>query len=210
MTHWDTVLATPLIAILRGIKPDEAVAVGEALVAAGFRCLEVPLNSPDPLDSIARLRKAFDGRAVVGAGTVLTVEAAQAVADAGGQIVISPNTDPDVIAATRGLDLLSLPAAFTATECFAALKAGAHGLKLFPAEATQPATLKALRAVLPKGTAVFPVGGIDPETMPVWAAAGAAGFGFGSYLYAPGRPAADVGARAKAIVEAWDQIERFY
>lgn len=193
----------PLIAILRGLRPDEAVEVGEALVGAGFLCLEVPLNSPEPLDSIARLRAALDGRALVGAGTVLKPEHARAVAEAGGQIAISPNTAPAVIGASKAAGLLSVPGAFTASEAFSALAAGADAVKLFPAEASSPAALKALRAVLPREARVYIVGGVDHDTMEPWRAAGASGFGIGSSLYTPGRSAADVGRRAEAMVAAW-------
>ena len=201
---WTEVLNTvPLIAILRGLKPDEAVQIGEALVSAGFRCLEVPLNSPSPMDSIARLRAALGDRAIVGGGTVLTVEQVAEVADAGGQIVVSPNTDPAVIRATKAAGMISLPGFYTASEAFAALAAGADGLKLFPAEAAGPVVIKALRAVLPPGCNVFAVGGVEPATMAAYRAAGAAGFGIGSSLYAPGRMAEDVHARGRAFVGAW-------
>jgi len=203
MIWTEALKSLPLIAILRGLKPDEAVDVGEALIAAGFCCLEVPLNSPSPLDSIARLRAALGDRAIVGAGTVLTPGHVDEVAGAGGQIVVSPNTDPSVIRATKAAGLISLPGFFTASEAFAALAAGADGLKLFPAEAAGPSVIKALKAVLPMGSDVFAVGGIEPATMSAYRAAGAAGFGIGSSLYAPGRTAEDVQARARAFVEAW-------
>lgn len=193
----------PLVAILRGLVPEEAVEVGEALVAAGFRTLEVPLNSPRPLESIARLAEALGDRAIVGAGTVLTPAEAHAVADAGGRLMVSPNTDAAVIAAARGRNMLALPGVFTATEAFAALAAGADALKLFPAEIAGPAGLKALRAVLPAGTRVYAVGGVSPETIPAWRAAGASGAGLGSALFTPGRSAAEVGDRAAAFVSAW-------
>lgn len=193
----------PLVAILRGLVPEEAVEVGEALVAAGFRTLEVPLNSPRPLDSIARLATALGDRAVVGAGTVLTPAEAHAVADAGGRLMVSPNTDAAVIAAARARHMLALPGVFTPTEAFAALAAGADALKLFPAEIAGPAGLKALRAVLPAGTRVYAVGGVSPETIPAWRAAGASGAGLGSALFTPGRSAAEVGDRAAAFVRAW-------
>ncbi|NBB62132.1 2-dehydro-3-deoxy-6-phosphogalactonate aldolase [Pseudomonas sp. ODNR1LW] len=195
--------ALPLIAILRGLKPDEAVAVGEAIVATGFRCLEVPLNSPEPLESIRRLRAALDGRALVGAGTVLTVAAAREVAQAGGQLIISPNTDTDVIRETKALGLLSLPGFFTPSEAFAALDAGADALKLFPAEIAGPRGLKAVRAVLPVATRVYPVGGVDPDSMGQWLAAGASGFGIGSAVFKPGQSPEEVGRNAAAFVSAW-------
>lgn len=193
----------PLVAILRGLVPEEAVEVGEALVAAGFRTLEVPLNSPRPLESIARLAEALGDRAIVGAGTVLTPAEAHAVADAGGRLMVSPNTDAAVIAAARDRNMLALPGVFTATEAFAALAAGADALKLFPAEIAGPAGLKALRAVLPAGTRVYAVGGVSPETIPAWRAAGASGAGLGSALFTPGHSAAEVGDRAAAFVSAW-------
>jgi len=195
--------ALPLIAILRGLKPDEAVAVGEAIVSAGFRCLEVPLNSPEPLESIRRLRQALDGRALVGAGTVLTVAAVREVAEAGGQLIISPNTDTEVIHEAKALGLLSLPGFFTPSEAFAALEAGADALKLFPAEIAGPQGLKAVRAVLPAATRVYPVGGVDPASMPQWLASGASGFGIGSAVFKPGQTPEQVGANAAGFVAAW-------
>lgn len=204
MTTWTSVLQSlPLVAILRGLKPDEAVEVGETLVEAGFLCLEVPLNSPQPLDSIRRLRDALGDRAIVGAGTVLSPRAVQDVADAGGQIIISPNSNPAVIAATKAAGLISFPAFFTPTEAFAAIDAGADALKLFPAETAGPATLKAIKAVLPPAMPVFPVGGVDPRNLAAWRAAGANGFGLGSALYKPGHTVAQVGAAAQAFVAAW-------
>jgi len=203
MTDLETLDALPLIAILRGLTPDEAPAVGDALVEAGFRVLEVPLNSPRPLDSIRILAARFEGRALVGAGTVLTPGAARDTAEAGGRLIISPNADAAVIAETRRLQALSLPGVFTPTEAFAALGAGAHALKLFPAEIAGPAGLKALRAVLPPDTRLYAVGGVAPDTLAPWRRAGASGFGIGSALYKPGMDAAEVGDRARAFVEAW-------
>lgn len=200
----ETALKTlPLVAILRGLTPEEAVDIGQALVGAGFSCLEVPLNSPRPLDSIRRLRDALDGRAVVGAGTVLTPQAVQDVADAGGQLVISPNADPRVIERTKALGLFSMPGFFTPTEAFSALEAGADVLKLFPAELAGPGAVKAIKAVLLKGQPLYAVGGVDPDNMAAWRAAGADGFGIGSALYKPGRTAEEVGAIARAFVSAW-------
>ena len=193
----------PLIAILRGLEPDEAVAVGEAIVAVGFVCLEVPLNSPRPLESIRRLRDALDGRALVGAGTVLNVEAARGVAEAGGQMIISPNTNPDVIRATKDMGLMSVPGFFTPSEAFAALDAGAEVLKLFPAEVAGPQGLKAVRAVLPAGTRVYAVGGVAPDSVATWRSAGASGFGIGSAVFKPGKTPAEVGEAARAFVTAW-------
>ena len=192
----------PLVAILRGLKPEEAPAIGDSLVEAGFRLIEVPLNSPQPLDSIAALRKRFP-QAVIGAGTVLTAAEVRAVADAGGELVVAPNFERDVILETVRLGMVSLPGILTPTEAFAALAAGAHGLKLFPAEIASPAVVKALLAVLPKGTKIVPVGGVGADTLGPWRAAGAAGFGLGSSLYKPGDDAARVRAKATAIVSAF-------
>lgn len=194
--------ACPLVAVLRGLTPDEAASIGDALVDAGFTLLEVPLNSPDPLASIAAMAQRYAGRAIVGAGTVLTPQDVVAVADAGGALIVSPNTDPAVIRASVERGLISLPGYFTPSEAFAALHAGAHGLKLFPAEGAAPAFLKAQRAVLPKATKVLAVGGITPDTMPQWHAAGADGFGLGSNLYRAGKSAADVARDAAAFVQA--------
>ena len=190
----------PLIAILRGVRPDEVADIGEALIAAGFTLIEVPLNSPDPLDSIARLAAIAHGRAVIGAGTVLNVADVARVRDAGGTMIISPNADLEVIAATAAAGLVSLPGVFTASEAFAALGAGATALKLFPAEAASPKMLKALRAVLPVDVRLLPVGGILPGDLAPWRAAGAAGFGLGGALYTPGMTAAQVAANAAAFV----------
>ena len=199
-------LQCPLVAILRGVKPDEVEAVGEALVAAGFRAIEVPLNSPDPLSSIARLAQALQGRAVIGAGTVLTTQQVADVAAAGGTIIVSPNADTAVIRAARDRGLVALPGIATPSEAFAALAAGANALKLFPAEASKPVVLKALRAVLPPGTRVMPVGGITPDNMSGWLAAGAAGFGLGSALYQPGDDAETVARQARAFVEKLEEL----
>ena len=208
MTWAEALKSLPLIAILRGLKPEEAVEIGEALVVAGFACLEVPLNSPSPLGSIARLRAALGDRAIIGAGTVLTPAQVAEVASAGGQIVVSPNTDVAVIRTTKAAGLISLPGFFTASEAFAALAAGADGLKLFPAEAAGPPVIKALKAVLPLGCDVFAVGGIEPSSMGAYHAVGAAGFGIGSSLFAPGRSADEVHTRAKAFVEAWTALAK--
>ncbi|KQN25663.1 2-dehydro-3-deoxy-6-phosphogalactonate aldolase [Sphingomonas sp. Leaf33] len=192
----------PLVAILRGITPDEVDAVGDVLVEAGFSLIEVPLNSPEPLVSIERMAKRLAGHALIGAGTVLTPGQVADVANAGGQIIVSPNTDPHVIAATVERSLASLPGCFTPTDAFAALKAGAHALKFFPAEVLGPAGVKAIGAVLPKDVLRLAVGGVTPETLPAWRAAGIDGFGLGSALYSVGKPAADVGAAARAFVAA--------
>lgn len=193
----------PLVAILRGLRPAEAEQVGEALVAAGFRLIEVPMNSPEPLDSIARLARTLAGRAVVGAGTVLTIDAVADVAAAGGTMIISPNANTRVIAETAARGLVSLPGIATPTEAFAALEAGATALKLFPAEGASPAVLKAMRAVLPPATRLLPVGGVAPDNMARWVAAGAAGFGLGSALYKPGMSADEVAENARAFVAGY-------
>ncbi|WP_374389110.1 2-dehydro-3-deoxy-6-phosphogalactonate aldolase [Sandaracinobacter sp.] len=198
----------PLVAILRGITPEEALPVGEALLAAGFRLLEVPLNSPRPLESIARLSEALGDHAMLGAGTVLTPADVRAVADAGGRLIVSPDSNPAVIAETKRLGLVSVPGFFTPTEAFAAIAAGADALKLFPAEAASPAVLKALKAVLPSGVPLLAVGGVSTDGMAPWIAAGAAGFGIGSALYRPGRSAAQVGAAAAQFVAAFRRAHR--
>jgi 2-dehydro-3-deoxyphosphogalactonate aldolase len=203
LTDFDAAFARcPLIAILRGVRPDEIEAIADALLDAGFTLIEVPLNSPDPLDSIARLARRCGGRAVVGAGTVLRAADVAAVQKAGGTMIISPNANLDVIRATAAAGLVSLPGIATPSEAFAALDAGATALKLFPAEAASPAVVKAMRAVLPRDARVLPVGGIAPDTMAPWLKAGAAGFGLGSALYAAGMSAAEVANRARAFVAA--------
>jgi 2-dehydro-3-deoxyphosphogalactonate aldolase len=192
----------PLIAILRGVQPNEVEAIGDALVEAGFTIIEVPLNSPQPLDSIALLARRFAGRAVIGAGTVLNIENVQLVAGAGGELIISPTTNIDVIAAAVAHGLAAIPGFFTPSEALAALQAGACALKLFPAEAASPPVLKALRAIIPAETRLLPVGGISPGALRPWLEAGAAGFGLGSALYKPGMAAREVGERAEAFIEA--------
>ncbi|MET1112366.1 MAG: 2-dehydro-3-deoxy-6-phosphogalactonate aldolase [Allosphingosinicella sp.] len=192
----------PLVAILRGITPDEAEAIGEAIFEAGIRIIEVPLNSPDPLASVERLARRFGDSALVGAGTVLEAADVARVRDSGGRIIVSPNSFAPVIEAAAAAGLVSLPGYFTPTEAFAALRAGATGLKLFPAEGAGPAVLKAQRAVLPKDVPVLAVGGISPGTLQPWLDAGAQGFGLGSGLYRPGQPAPETAAKAKAYIEA--------
>jgi 2-dehydro-3-deoxyphosphogalactonate aldolase len=196
----------PLVAILRGVTPDAVESIGEALVEAGFSMIEVPLNSPDPLASIERLARRFGDTALIGAGTVLAEAQVAAVKNAGGRLIVSPNTDAAVIAASVSADLVSLPGYATPSEAFAALAAGATGLKLFPAEAASPAVVKAQRAVLPPETPVLVVGGITPETMTPWHKVGAAGFGLGSALYKPGIAAEEVAGRARAFVSAWQAL----
>lgn len=193
-----------LIAILRGIVPDEAVATASALIDTGITMIEVPLNSPDPVESIRRMVVAHGGNALIGAGTVLTAADVAAVAAVGGRLIVSPNADAEVIAATKAQGLQSWPGVLTPTECFAALKAGADGLKIFPSFLMGTEGLKAIRAVLPKGTQVYAVGGAGPENFTDWIAAGADGFGIGTALYKPGRSLADTAARARDIVAAYD------
>ena len=191
----------PLIAIIRGVKPNEAEAIGEALLSAGIRIIEVPLNSPDPLASIERLAKRFGDEALIGAGTVLDAEDVKRVARAGGRIIVSPSTDVAVIKQSWDEGLVSAPGFFTPSEAFAALHAGAHALKLFPAEAASPTVVKAIKAVLPTETPLIVVGGVKPETMRGWMDAGANGFGLGSGVYKAGQSAAEVATQARNYVE---------
>ncbi|GAB4192975.1 MAG: 2-dehydro-3-deoxy-6-phosphogalactonate aldolase [Thalassobaculales bacterium] len=193
----------PLVAILRGVAPAEVEGIGAALVEAGFSLIEVPLNSPQPVDSIARLAAAFGSRALIGAGTVMSAEQVSEVAAAGGRLIVMPHADAAVVRRAKALGLHAVPGFATPTEAFAMLAAGADALKLFPAEASPPAVLKAMLAVLPRGTAVLPVGGITPASMAGYRAAGAAGFGLGSALYRPGDDAAAVAAKARAFVTAY-------
>ena len=193
----------PLVAILRGVKPDEVVVIGQALVDAGFSIIEVPLNSPDPMDSIAALAQAFGETTIIGAGTVMTPQQVAGVGRAGGKLIVMPHADSAVIRAAKSAGLFAVPGFSTPTEAFSALAAGADGLKLFPAEASPPPVLKAMRAVLPTHVPVLPVGGITPEKMAAYCAAGASGFGLGSALYSPGVRPADVVTKAAIFVEAW-------
>ncbi|MEM7631036.1 MAG: 2-dehydro-3-deoxy-6-phosphogalactonate aldolase [Pseudomonadota bacterium] len=200
-------MSHPLIAILRGIDPDEAVAVAEALVAAGMSRIEVPLNSPSPFTSIERMVTTLGDSATIGAGTVLTVDDVQNVRDAGGSLVVSPNCDVEVIRKTKALNMQSFPGVLTPSECFSALQAGADGLKVFPAFQMGLEGLKAVRAVLPVTTDVYMVGGVGPDNFAEWRRAGASGFGLGSWLYKPGDDVAGVASRAAEAVAAWTAIE---
>ena len=193
----------PLIAILRGVTPGEVVSIGAALIEAGFAIIEVPLNSPDPMESIRRLAAFADPGILIGAGTVTEPSQVAEVAAAGGRLIVMPHSDPAVVRAAKEQGLACAPGVSTPTEGFAALRNGADALKLFPAEIISPAILKAWRSVFPKDTAFLPVGGITPEVMASYVAAGAAGFGLGSALYKPGFTADEVGARATAFVQAW-------
>ncbi len=190
----------PLVSILRGVRPDEVVGIGEALVGAGIPVIEVPLNSPEPMESIRLLAARFGDEALVGAGTVLDPADCARIAAAGGRLIVTPHADPEVVRAAKAAGMVAVPGFLTPAEAFALLKAGADGLKLFPAEAASPAVVKAMLAVLPKGTAVLPVGGIEAGNMGPWRAAGAAGFGIGSAIYKPGDTPEVVAGKAKALL----------
>ncbi len=195
----------PLVAILRGLKPEEALSVGQAIVNAGFHILEVPLNSPDPLRSIQILAKAFP-LALVGAGTVTTAQQVRDIKAAGGQLIISPHMDDNVVCEAVNQGLISMPGVATPSEAFRAIAMGAHGLKLFPAEMISPAVVKSMRAVLPTHMKLIPVGGIGIHNMADYRKSGASGFGIGSALFAPGKAAQAVGESADAFVQAWKAI----
>jgi 2-dehydro-3-deoxyphosphogalactonate aldolase len=195
----------PLIAIIRGVRPDEVEDIAAALIDSGIRIIEVPLNSPDPLESIAKLARRFGDEALIGAGTVLSPADVERVVAAGGRIVVSPGFDPDVVTATVAAGLVSAPGYFTPTEAFAAIGAGAHVLKLFPGEAAPPAVVKAQRAVLPREIPLVVVGGVTPEKVADYRSAGADGFGIGGAIYRPGQTASEVAKRARAFVDAFGQ-----
>jgi 2-dehydro-3-deoxyphosphogalactonate aldolase len=198
----------PLVAILRGLEPEHAADVGAALVESGFRTLEVPLNRPGALECIEILARTLPSDALVGGGTMLTIADVDAVYAAGGRLMVSPNCNVEVIAHAVALGMLCAPGVATPTEAFSALQAGAHALKLFPAEMVGHGGLKALKSVLPSGTDLWPVGGITPENIPAWKAVGATGFGIGSQLYAPGTSASDVLVRGRMYLQAWTQAGR--
>jgi len=193
---------SPLIAILRGVRPDEVGGIAEELVAAGIAIIEVPLNSPEPIESIRRLGAACGTRALIGAGTVMRRDEVAEIATAGGALIVTPHADAAVVGRAKELGLIAVPGFFTPTEAFAMIEAGADGLKLFPAEAASPKVLTAMRAVLPRGIPVLPVGGIDAAAIQSWLKAGATGFGIGSALYKPGLDRAAVGANARVLVDA--------
>ena len=198
-------MSREIIAILRGVLPRDVVAICEEIFAAGIDRIEVPLNSPEPFDSIERIAKAMGDRALIGAGTVLSVEDVDRVNSAGGRLIVSPDCNIEVITHSKALGLLSYPGVMTPTECFAALRAGADGLKFFPGDVIGPAGLKAVRAVLPKDTPAYAVGGANPGNFKDWVAAGATGFGIGSAIFKPGDGATEVRAKADAIVAAYDE-----
>ncbi|WP_319567303.1 2-dehydro-3-deoxy-6-phosphogalactonate aldolase [Cohaesibacter marisflavi] len=198
----------PLVAILRGLAPEEALGMGQTLVDAGFSIIEVPLNSPRPFESISILQESLGRRALIGAGTVLSTDAVDSVAAAGGKLIVMPHCNTKVISYAKSLGLYCVPGIATPTEAFAALDAGADALKLFPAESAAPAVVKAMLAVLPKSTRILPVGGIAPDTMADYWAAGAAGFGLGSALYKAGMPVDQVGSNAAAFIEAINALKR--
>jgi 2-dehydro-3-deoxyphosphogalactonate aldolase len=196
-----------IIAILRGITPDEALEVAAVLIDAGVTKIEVPLNSPDPISSIARMQKQFGEEALIGAGTVISVSQVAQVAATGARLIVSPNNDPSVIRATKAANMQSFPGIMTPTEVFSALASGADGLKLFPGEVIGPAGLKAMRAVIPQEVPLFAVGGVSAQNMGDWIRSGAAGFGIGSAIYKPGDSTAVIARKAREIVDAWDAVQ---
>ncbi len=198
----EALAACPLVAILRGVRPDDVDAIGDVLIEAGLRTIEVPLNSPDPFDSIARLARRHGQQALIGAGTVMTAADVTRVHNAGGRLIVSPHATAPVVQQAKRLGMQAAPGFYTPAEAFAMLDAGADALKLFPAEAASPAVLRALLAVLPTGTAVLPVGGMDATTVDAWRRAGASGFGIGSAIYKPGDSAATVAGKAAALIAA--------
>lgn len=200
--------ALPLVAILRGVTPEEVVAIGQALHQAGFRIIEVPLNSPEPMLSIRRLRDSLPDDCIVGAGTVTSAAQVGEVQAAGGEIIVMPHADAAVIGAAKAAGLLCAPGIATPTEAFAALAAGADALKLFPAELLSPAVLAALRSVVPPATVMLPVGGITPDNMTPYLKAGARGFGLGSALYRAGQSLAQTEANARRFAMAWQAVKR--
>ena len=197
-------MSREIIAILRGVKPNEVLSICEQIIEAGIDRIEVPLNSPDPFESIGAIAKAFGSNALIGAGTVLTTDDVQRLKDVGGELVVSPDCNIAVIEKSKSLGMQSWPGVMTPTECFAALRAGADGLKIFPGDMVGPKGLKAMKAVLPADAPVYAVGGAGPDNFAEWAAAGAAGFGIGSAIYKPGLSAEEVRAKADAIVAAYD------
>jgi 2-dehydro-3-deoxyphosphogalactonate aldolase len=196
----------PFVAILRGVTPDDVLSIGDTLASAGFAIIEVPLNSPDPLESIRRLRERFGDEILVGAGTVTSQRQVDDVARVGGRLIVMPHSDGEVVRAAKAAGLACIPGIATPTEAFAALASGADALKLFPAELLSPAVLRSMRAVLPTATRVLPVGGISPDGMAAYVAAGAAGFGLGSALYRRGDDAGRVAANARDFVDAWRRL----
>ena len=207
MTLEDTLEACGIVAILRGVTPDEVIAVSQTLYDAGIRVVEVPLNSPEPFVSIEKLSKAFADKLVVGAGTVLSVQDVNVLKAHGGQISVSPDCNEAVISRAKDLGIEPLPGVFTPTEAFAAIRAGAKHLKLFPAEVASPQTIKAWKAVLPKHVKIYAVGGVTPENMGDWLAAGASGFGIGSSIFKPGMNLAKISESAHSLVSAWKRAK---
>lgn len=202
MTMKEWFARCPLIAILRGVRPDEVVDVCAALERAGVAIVEVPMNSPEPLVSIGKLTETFGDRLLIGAGTVMTPEMVREVHAVGGRLLVTPHADPELVRTAKGLGMMAAPGFFTPAEAFSLLRAGADAIKLFPAEAANPATVKAVRAILPPGTLVVPVGGVTVENIPAWTEAGAAGFGIGSSIYKPGDTPEIVEKKARALVAA--------